>query len=167
MLRELHSELGIPDGYADRMPPHAEAEALVDAGANIVGLPIRLDPAARAAWLELTRSALGDGITLLPVSGFRSYDYQARLIRKKLNRGEAIADILRVDAAPGYSEHHTGRAIDVASPGSRPLTGEFEASEAFGWLSANAGRFGFSLSYPRDNPQGLAYAPWHWMWRPV
>ena len=167
MLRELHTELGIPEGYADRMPRYAEASGLVDAGVNIVARPIRLDPAAREAWLEMSHSALGDGVTLLSVSGFRSYDDQARLIRKKLNRGEAIADILGVDAAPGHSEHHTGRAIDVASPGSRPLTEDFEASEAFGWLSANAGRFGFSLSYPRGNLQGLIYSPWHWMWRPV
>lgn len=165
MLRELHSELGIPEGYADRLPPHAEAEALVDAGANILGRPVRLDPAAHAAWLEMSRAALGDGITLLLVTGFRSYDHQARLIRKKLNQGRAIADILETDAAPGHSEHHTGRAVDVATPGSRPLTEDFEGSPAFGWLAANAGRFGFSLSYPRGNLHGLAYAPWHWMWR--
>lgn len=167
MLRELHSELGIPEDYADRLPQYDEAGALVDAGANIIGHPVRLDPAAHEAWREMSRAALADGITLLLVAGFRSYEGQARLIRKKLNRGQAIADILRADAAPGHSEHHTGRAIDVASPGSRPLTEEFEASAAFGWLSVNAGRFGFSLSYPRGNREGLGFSPWHWVWRPA
>ncbi len=167
MLRELHSELGIPESYADRLPRHAEARELVDAGVNLIGRQVQLGPEAHAAWLEMSRAALADGITLLLISGFRSYEYQARLIRKKLNAGQAIGDILEVNAAPGYSEHHTGRAVDIASPGSRPLTEEFEASPAFAWLTANAGRFGFSLSYPRDNPYGLIYEPWHWAWHPV
>ena len=33
------------------------------------------------------------------------------------------------------------------------------------WLVANAVRFGFALSYPRDNPHGIAYEPWHWCWQ--
>jgi D-alanyl-D-alanine carboxypeptidase len=96
------------------------------------------------------------------VSGYRDFEYQASLIRKKLNAGQALGDILAVNAAPGFSEHHTGRAIDIASPGSRPLTEEFEASEAFAWLEQNAAIYGFSMSYPRDNPQGFIYEPWHW-----
>ena len=73
-----------------------------------------------------------------------------------------VSDILSVNAAPGYSEHHTGRAIDIASPGSRPLTEEFEDSAAFRWLERNAAGYGFSMSYPRDNPGGFIYEPWHW-----
>jgi D-alanyl-D-alanine carboxypeptidase len=67
-----------------------------------------------------------------------------------------------VNAAPGHSEHHTGRAVDIATPGSRPLTEEFEQTDAFRWLSSRAVEFGFSLTYPRDNPWGIAYEPWHW-----
>jgi D-alanyl-D-alanine carboxypeptidase len=103
-----------------------------------------------------------DGIRLLIVSGFRSFEYQAQLIRRKLATGQTIGEILRVNAAPGFSQHHTGTAIDVASPGSRPLTEEFEDSAAFRWLLENAGRFGFSMTYPRDNPWGFVYEPWHW-----
>jgi D-alanyl-D-alanine carboxypeptidase len=107
-------------------------------------------------------AAAADGVLLLIVSGFRSIEYQARLIRKKINTGQVVSDILSVNAAPGYSEHHTGKAIDIASPGSRPLTEEFEDSDAFRWLEANAARYGFSMSYPRDNPGGFIYEPWHW-----
>ena len=70
-----------------------------------------------------------------------------------------------MNAAPGYSEHHTGCAVDIATPGSRPLTEEFEDSQAFRWLTDNAGKFGFSMSYPRNNPAGFIYEPWHWACR--
>jgi D-alanyl-D-alanine carboxypeptidase len=46
--------------------------------------------------------------------------------------------------------------------GVRSLELEFERTEAFRWLSQNAGRFGFSLSFPRDNRYGYMYEPWHW-----
>ncbi len=164
MLRELHAELGIPDDYGldGTRPAFAEATELVDAGPNIVGHPQRLAPVAATRWRAMRSAAADDGVELLLVSGFRSIDYQARLIRKKINAGQSLGDILAVVAAPGFSEHHTGRAVDIATPGSRPLTEEFEDSAAFGWLAGNAARFGFALSYPRDNPGGFSYEPWHW-----
>lgn len=164
MLRELHRELGIPDNYGrdDDKPVFEEALELVDAGLNLVGKMQRLAPATAERWGRMVDAADADGVILLIVSGFRSIDYQARLIRKKIDAGQVVSDILRVNAAPGYSEHHTGRAVDIATPGSRPLTEEFENSDAFRWLVANAARYGFSMSYPRDNHFGFVYEPWHW-----
>lgn len=164
MLRELHEELGIPADYGRKngLPSFADALDLVDIGPNLVGRMQSLTPAAAVSWQAMVRAAAADGITLMIVSGFRSVDYQARLIRKKINAGQVITDILEVNAAPGFSEHHTGNAVDIATPGSRPLTEEFEGTEAFSWLGENAGRFGFSMTYPRDNPWGIIYEPWHW-----
>ncbi|RZV31413.1 MAG: D-alanyl-D-alanine carboxypeptidase family protein [Chromatiales bacterium] len=164
MLRELHQELGIPEDYGlDRTKPvFQEATELLEVGPNLVGRMQRLTPATAGAWTAMQGAAADDGVTLLIVSGFRSIDYQARLIRKKINAGQSVSEILSVNAAPGHSEHHTGRAVDIASPGSRPLTEEFEDSDAFRWLQANAATYGFSMSYPRDNPAGFVYEPWHW-----
>ena len=164
MLRELHTELGIPDDYGQggQKPTYDEAVELVDVGPNLVGRMQRLTPETAASWQEMLNAARVDGITLMIVSGFRDFEYQAGLIRKKINAGQALGDILAVNAAPGFSEHHTGRAVDIASPGSRPLTEEFETSEAFAWLEKNAADYGFSMSYPRDNRQGFIYEPWHW-----
>ena len=164
MLRELHEELGIPADYglAGELPGFDEASELVDAGPNLIGRKVELAPDAFRAWLELNAAAAESGVLLLLGSGYRSWDYQASLIRKKLNNGQSIGEILRVNAAPGFSEHHTGRAIDIATPGSRPLTEEFEATAAFAWLTREAGAFRFRMSYPRDNPQGFVYEPWHW-----
>jgi D-alanyl-D-alanine carboxypeptidase len=122
----------------------------------------RLTPEAADRWRRMGAAAVNDGIRLLIVSGFRSFEYQAQLIRKKLAAGQTIGEILQVNAAPGFSQHHTGMAVDVASPGSRPLTEDFDGSDAFRWLVGNAGRFGFSMTYPRDNPWGFVYEPWHW-----
>lgn len=164
MLRELHKELGIPDGYGDNGGPPVfdEAQDLVDVGPNLVGRLQRLTPLAAERWSDMVASAAADGVTLLLVSGFRSVDYQARLIRKKINAGHSIEEILSVNAAPGFSEHHTGQAVDIATPGSRPLTEDFETTEAFRWLSKHAARFDYSMTYPRDNLWGFIYEPWHW-----
>ena len=162
--QKLHRDLGIPADYATRkkLPHYAEATNLVEVGPNLVGRMQRLTPEAADRWRQMVAEAAQEGIRLLIVSGFRSFDYQAQLIRKKLAAGHDIADILKVNAAPGFSQHHTGRAVDVASPGSRPLTEEFEESDAFRWLGENARRFGFSMTYPRGNRWGFVYEPWHW-----
>ena len=167
MLRELHTELGIPADYGEdgTRPEFEEATDLVEVGPNLVGRMQRLTPETARDWMAMQSAAAEEGVTLLIVSGYRSVDYQARLIRKKINAGQSLSEILSVNAAPGYSEHHTGRAIDIATPGSRPLTEEFEDSDAFRWLAGNAETYGFSMSYPRDNPAGFIYEPWHWAWR--
>ncbi|MGB5258790.1 MAG: M15 family metallopeptidase [Woeseiaceae bacterium] len=164
MLRELHQELGIPEDYgqADGKPVFEEAVELVDVGPNLVGRMQRLAPETARKWARMVEAAAADGVTLLIVSGFRSLEYQARLIRKKINAGQSVSEILAVNAAPGFSEHHSGRAVDVATPGSRPLTEEFESSEAFRWLTEHAADYGFSMSYPRGNPYGFVFEPWHW-----
>jgi len=157
-------ELGIPADYGDNgvKPTFEEAIDLVEVGPNLAGRMQRLIPKTAASWQDMQSAARDDGITLLMVSGFRNFEYQASLIRKKLNAGQTLTDILAVNAAPGFSEHLTGRAIDIASPGSRPLTEEFEGSAAFAWLQGSAAKFGFSMTYPRQNPQGFIYEPWHW-----
>jgi D-alanyl-D-alanine carboxypeptidase len=168
-LRELCAELGVPDDYgADPpLPVYAECRETIEVGPNIVGRVQRLEPSTALAWQRMLASALSDGVSLLLVSGFRSFDYQAELIRNKLNAGQRIDVILEVNVAPGYSQHHTGRAVDIATPGTRPLQEEFDRSDAFAWLTENAAGFGFSMSYPRDNPLGIIYEPWHWYRDPV
>ena len=90
---------------------------------------------------------------------------QTAIVRAKLAGGKTIAEILRFVAAPGCSEHHTGRALDIGSPEELELDGKFERTAAFRWLRRRAGEFGFHLSYPRGNRHGFGYEPWHWCWR--
>ncbi len=163
-----HRELGIAEDYAARrgLPFHTEApEAdLVRVDRGDVEPPVRLLPAAAAAWHRLEAAAALDGITLLPVSGFRSLARQTEIIRRKRAAGRPPEDILRLIAAPGFSEHHSGRAIDIGCPGHTDLEENFAETPAFRWLERHAPAAGFRLSYPRGNPWGIGYEPWHWYW---
>jgi D-alanyl-D-alanine carboxypeptidase len=158
------ADLRIPRDYGrnPRRPKFKEAAALEEVEPNLVGTMQRLVRETATAWREMKRSAEGAGVQLLLVSGFRSIRHQADIIRRKLAAGQSIEAILAVNAAPGYSEHHTGRAVDIATPGTRPLTAEFDSSAAFRWLEVNAGTFGFHMPYGRNNRFGFEYEPWHW-----
>ena len=161
---DLFTDLRIPRDYGrnPRRPRFREAGELEDVEPNIVGTMQRLTPATAAAWRSMKQRAADDGVQLLLVSGFRSIAHQAEIIRRKLAAGQPLEVILAVNAAPGFSEHHTGRAVDVASPGTRPLTAAFESSAAFAWLNTNADAFGFRMPYGRGNRFGFEYEPWHW-----
>ena len=142
-----------------------EAPRLVSIGPDIYQRDQRLAPEVANAWQAMKQSAADSAVELQVVSAYRSLDYQAGIIRRKLEKGQAVEEILRVSAAPGYSEHHTGRAVDITTPGFPVLEEEFEQSEAFAWLTLHAGDFGFHLSFPRENLFGVAYEPWHWAWK--
>jgi len=124
-----------------------------------------LVPSAAEAWRNLKAAVHVDGVDLFIVSAFRSIDRQAGIVRRKLENGEAVEDILTVCAPPGFSEHHTGRAIDLSISGSRALEVEFDQTAAYAWLTARAAEFGYYLSYPMGNPLGYQYEPWHWCFR--
>jgi len=166
-IASLHAELGIPRDYARRraLPPQPEARGLVVVGPDIYDREQRLLAPAAAAWRAMVAAAARDGVELQLVSAYRSVSYQEGIVRRKLERGQPIDDILRVSAAPGFSEHHSGRAVDVTTPGFPVLEEAFEDSAAFAWLGKHAGGFEFSMSFPRGNPHGVAYEPWHWAWR--
>ncbi|QSA96116.1 D-alanyl-D-alanine carboxypeptidase family protein [Methylococcus sp. EFPC2] len=146
-----------------RIYPEAESLEVVETGDD--GREHLLIPEAAGAWRGLKQAALDDGIPLFIVSAFRSVGRQEEIVRRKLDAGLAVADILSVSAPPGYSEHHTGCAVDVSTPGSPLLEESFEETPAFRWLASQAGRFGFHLSYPRGNACGYDYEPWHWCFR--
>lgn len=163
----LHAESGIPRDYARlrKLPLQMEARDLVSVGLDIYQREQRLLRGADSAWLAMQKAARADGVELQLVSAYRSVDYQQGIVQRKLEKGQDIETILKVSAAPGYSEHHSGRAIDLTTPGFEVLEEEFENSEAFSWLCDNAGNHGFHMSFPRDNPHGVAYEPWHWAWQ--
>jgi len=167
--REVLAEaaaLGVPADYGrlHRMTAVREPRELAFIGIDVHDRPQWLAVRAARAFERMRETARDDAITLDIVSAFRSAEYQLGILRGKRERGLSMIDILRVSAAPGYSEHHSGRAVDLTTAGYAPLEEEFEHSPAFAWLRKHAARFGFSLSYPRGNPHGIAYEPWHWCW---
>lgn len=163
-LKALHGALGIAEHYMDscRMPLCEEAADLVDTEADIYGRPQRLTKEAFHAWKGMKAGAAADGVTLFLISAFRGIDYQHDVIARKLRGGRSIEEVLQVNCAPGYSEHHTGRAIDVGTTGCDALVEAFEFTEAFRWLESNGNEYSFFMSYPRKNQFGIKYEPWHW-----
>lgn len=162
-LLELHRELGISDQYSVErgLPFHGEAQELVVADSDPNGTEITLTPGASFAWNNMKQLASKNGITLWLEYGFRGFEFQAELIRNEMRRGSTLENALTWIAAPGFSEHHSGNALDIACPECFPTTQAFEHTPAFEWLKANASEFGFSLSYPRGNPYGIIFEPWH------
>jgi zinc D-Ala-D-Ala carboxypeptidase len=142
-----------------------EARELQCAEIGTDGKEHLLVPGAAEAWRTLRSAANSDGITLFIVSAFRSIDRQAEIVRGKLDTGIPIKDALTVCAPPGFSEHHTGRAVDLSTHGCRALETEFDQTTAYAWLKKRAGEFGYRLSYPIGNPFGYQYEPWHWCFR--
>jgi zinc D-Ala-D-Ala carboxypeptidase len=167
-LVPIHRELGIPTDYATKrhFTPQIEAvEAeLVEVGINDEGRAVRLIRPAAESWANMRIVAARNDIELMPISGFRSISRQTEIFREKLAAGQSVMDILRYVAAPGFSEHHTGRALDIGSPEHTELDEEFAQTSAFRWLEQHAEHFGFTLTYPPGNPHGIGYEPWHWCW---
>ena len=167
-LEERLASLGLDAAYGEKtgLALVPEPSRLEFAGYDRYRRPLwLLEPAARA-WRRMQRAALADDIVLDAISGYRSHDYQLGIFERKLARGQTVQQILAVNAAPGYSEHHGGLAMDIGTPGEPPAEESFETTPAFAWLREQAGRFGFRMSYPRDNPHGISYEPWHWCWQP-
>ena len=160
-------ELGISPSNVTQVrgPLHRECAGaeLVSIGLDRFGREQRLERRTAARWQSMLAATEVDAIKLEAISGFRSFDYQRQLIERKLAAGLTVEQIVRVNALPGFSEHHTGRAIDIGTPGSPPVTAEFEQTPAFGWLTQRGQDFGFRMTYPRDNPFGIIYEPWHWL----
>lgn len=126
---------------------------------------IKLRKAAAPKFQAMVVAARAKGVVLVPISGFRSTATQQHIFFDvKAQRGQVATKRAEVSAPPGYSEHHTGYAVDIGDGTvlATNLNPKFEKTKAFKWLSANAARFSFEMSFPKKNPQGVSYEPWHW-----
>ena len=163
-IARIHQELGIPADYpkTSGMVLQAECENLVETEPDVFGRQPLMEAGTWEAWQSMKHTAAQQGVSLLLVSAYRSADYQHTIFNSKLAKGQCLEDILKVNAAPGYSEHHCGTALDIGCPGFPHLEEVFEDSPAYQWLEQHAGGFGFRLSFPRNNAYGVLYEPWHW-----
>jgi zinc D-Ala-D-Ala carboxypeptidase len=122
------------------------------------------DREAGKALMRLIYAARDEGVWIVPVSGFRDLERQKLLFEKQIEKKGSEASAAKVSAPPGYSEHHTGYAIDLTD-GQFPqqdITNEFAKTKAYHWLTLHAREFGFEMSFPQNNPEGVMFEPWHW-----
>ena len=124
----------------------------------------RLQRDAASAFIQMQAAAAAEGIDLMPISGFRSRDNQAELFKRQTERQGSAEAAAELSAPAGYSEHHTGYAVDIgdAEFPDADLKYEFETTPAYLWLLTNAYGFGFEQSFPPYNAQGVSFEPWHW-----
>lgn len=111
---------------------------------------------------DMFKAAEKDGIDLVGISAYRSYEYQETVYSNKVKR-DGLEEAEKYVAEPGTSEHQTGLAIDVLSSEYDSLDEGFEDTEAFTWLSRNMSKYGFILRYPKgkEDITGYDYEPWH------
>jgi zinc D-Ala-D-Ala carboxypeptidase len=117
--------------------------------------------AAAQALQQMISDAQTAGYNLTPASGYRSYDTQVSVYNSEVHAfGQAYADT--ESARPGYSEHQTGWAIDLASDGCN-ISDCFGSTPGGKWATANAYKYGFLLRYPADqvNITGYRHETWH------
>ncbi len=101
-------------------------------------------------------------IELYAVSGYRSFERQREIFKKNYKRDGEIAN--KYSARPGQSEHQTGLAMDVTcAEVDFELTGDFEHTKAYEWLTENMHDYGFVLRYPKgkEDITGYIFEPWH------
>jgi len=118
----------------------------------------------RDSLIKMREEAINDGIYLVFLSGYRSINLQNDIFYSlKSIRNQEAAERARVSAPPGYSEHSTGFAIDIGDAAQREtdFETEFENTDAFRWLTKNAAKFHFKLSFNKNNKY-IDYEPWHW-----
>lgn len=143
----------LPEGYS---PPLADA-----------GNGQQLHTSAVEPFKAMQAAAKEDGITLTPISGYRTHQRQTNnynsSIQRYLNQGysqeEAEELTQRYYAIPGASEHEAGLAMDINS-----LETSFDQTKEFQWLQENCFKFGFILRYAEDTTDitGIYYEPWHY-----
>jgi zinc D-Ala-D-Ala carboxypeptidase len=129
------------------------------------GHEIRLRTSAAVKYKQMLADANADGVLLMAVSGFRSKEDQRQLFFEiSRQRNQTPAQRAKVSAPAGYSEHHTGYALDIGDRNSPStiLDPRFDQTAAFRWLEQNASKYSFELSFPQNNTQGVMYEPWHW-----
>lgn len=150
----LYGHLPYAEAPAASLVPVPPEYAFVEAGQTI-----QIRPEVLKAFIALQQSAQEQtGLTLKIHQGFRSQEQQRQLLEHLRHPGETDEALYKRVAPPGYSEHHTGFAIDVSCV----------AGECANWgdtLAALAPQFGFVVSFPPGNTQGIQPEHWHLRWQ--
>ncbi|MCK9351429.1 MAG: M15 family metallopeptidase [Candidatus Paceibacterota bacterium] len=93
------------------------------------------------------------------ISAYRSFGDQTLLKANYVVTYGSGAN--KFSADQGYSEHQLGTTMDLTTPTLGLAFIKFDGSDAYNWLTENAYRYGFILSYPKQNTY-FQYEPWHW-----
>jgi LAS superfamily LD-carboxypeptidase LdcB len=108
---------------------------------------------------DLLDDARDDDVDLLVASSYRSFADQATLKGEYVTTYGSGANTF--SAEQGYSEHELGTTVDFTTKALGGGLDGFDGTPAYAWLTDNAYKYGFILSYPKGNVF-YQYEPWHW-----
>ena len=132
---------------------------------DVPGQVRRMRREAAAALREMFQACKEEtGMTLLSISGYRSYEKQEGIYKRKLRTVKGnVAKAQEFVAPPGASEHQLGVAMDVGQKHKINLEISFGETEGGKWCRENCWRFGYILRYdePWEEITGYKYEPWH------
>lgn len=130
---------------------------------SVEGYLLRNEAAAQMTKMMQAASSAGSGFGLS--SAYRSYQNQITTYNNWVQVNGSIAAADTVSARAGHSEHQTGLAADLSTPGCALEC--FAGTSSFTWLQANASEYGFINRYPSGLSDITGYAPEAWHWRYV
>ena len=108
---------------------------------------------------RLLEDAHEDELALKVVSAYRSFTSQASLKSGYTVKYGTGANAFSADQ--GYSEHQLGTTLDFTTPAVGGTFAGFDKTKEYDWLTKNAWKYGFVISYPKGNTY-YQYEPWHW-----
>ncbi|MDP2705382.1 MAG: M15 family metallopeptidase [bacterium] len=115
-----------------------------------------------SVWLYLAKllnDAKANSVPLQIISGYRSFAEQSSLKSNyKVTYGSGANQF---SADQGYSEHQLGTTVDFTTPDLGASFNTFKNTAAYIWLTQNAYKYGFVLSYSENNLY-YQFEPWHW-----
>lgn len=119
----------------------------------------KIHKSAKPALQEMIAAAKKDGVTLTPGSILRTSSRQAQIIANKKKQGQSAKQIYYTSSHPGYSEHHTGLAVDFS-----PINDSFAKTAGYLWLKNNAHKYGFYQTFTTEYStySGVSEESWHW-----
>ena len=117
---------------------------------------------AAEAFEQMREDAAQQGLDIKAVSGFRGKQRQELLFSDQVAEKGSPEAAAKISAPPGHSEHHTGLAVDVGNNQNASLNESWQNTNEYKWMQQNARKYGYELSFPKGNSQGVNYEPWHW-----
>lgn len=107
------------------------------------------------------------GEIIVSVSGYRSYQTQASIYERKVNKVGSKAKADEYVARPGASEHQLGLAMDLGWDDYRGVSDKFTRSTAGAWTTENCWKYGFILRYRSEWEETTGYKQEEWHFRYV
>jgi len=121
--------------------------------------PLQIHANVQPYLYNLLENASSSSVSIEIISAYRSFSDQSSLkLSYKMIYGSGAN---KFSADQGYSEHQLGTAVDFTTPDTGASFLKFETTTAYKWLTENAYKYGFILSYPKQNTY-YRFEPWHW-----